>query len=447
MKLSNTFGASLLLAALTATTGLAQNTSLQTEDETSKVKWYFGIAEGLHVNYMDFSDIDDNMFPDDGPLRSNAFSIFLMAEFGKQKQFGIRPQVTWLSRGGKLTDIAPEMRAAANEEYFQTYGEEGGYDDIVYRLKSRYVDIRVPLIYNFCKADAWCRPYVMVAPVLGISTGGHISLQENFTDGSYMGVSTELSEANFAKTYFAGQVGLGVKFAIPVADTRCYLGVEAAYEYGFTDTYGDKEKDGEAIDLAGGAFAPVNYDIKGDRKFSGFEVSAVLSVPFDVFKKRRPVQPVVVERIVERVVEAPKEEPKEEKPCYTLEEINILMAQNESIEGKTICAIDAVTFDYAKSTIRSESYEYLDKLAATITRANLRVEVKGHTDNMGGDDFNLNLSRERAEAVMNYLVSKGVNRNKLTYSYYGKTRPLTTNDTEEGRATNRRVEFTILTNY
>ena len=56
----------------------------------------------------------------------------------------------------------------------------------------------------------------------------------------------------------------------------------------------------------------------------------------------------------------------------------------------------------------------------------------------------MNLSRERAEAVVEYLVKKGVSRNKLTYSYYGKTKPLTSNDTEEGRAMNRRVEFTIL---
>ena len=121
--------------------------------------------------------------------------------------------------------------------------------------------------------------------------------------------------------------------------------------------------------------------------------------------------------------------------------------ESESIEGKTICAVDAITFDFSKSTIKPESYEYLDKLATTLIRSNRRIEVKGHTDNVGSEDFNMNLSRERAEAVVEYLVKKGVNRNKLTYSYYGMTRPLTTNDTEEGRAMNRRVEFTILNSF
>ena len=147
------------------------------------------------------------------------------------------------------------------------------------------------------------------------------------------------------------------------------------------------------------------------------------------------------------VAPEPEPAPAPEKPCYTLDEIIDLMAKNESIEGKTICAVDAITFDFSKSTIKPESYEYLDKLATTLIRSNRRIEVKGHTDNVGSEDFNMNLSRERAEAVVEYLVKKGVNRNKLTYSYYGMTRPLTTNDTEEGRAMNRRVEFTILNSF
>ena len=128
------------------------------------------------------------------------------------------------------------------------------------------------------------------------------------------------------------------------------------------------------------------------------------------------------------------------------EEIDEMMAKNKSVDGKTICAIDAITFEFGKSNIKPESYDYLDKLAQTIRRSNRHVEVKGHTDNVGGDEFNMNLSRDRAKAVVNYLVSKGVNPDKLTYSYYGMRRPLSDNDTEEGRAKNRRVEFTIKNN-
>ena len=120
------------------------------------------------------------------------------------------------------------------------------------------------------------------------------------------------------------------------------------------------------------------------------------------------------------------------------------MNKGERIEGKTICAIDAISFDFGKSNIKAESHDYLDNLAKTLIRTNAKIEVKGHTDNVGSEQYNMNLSRDRAKAVMEYLISKGVDKEKLTYSYYGMSKPLATNDTEEGRIINRRVEFEIL---
>lgn len=70
--------------------------------------------------------------------------------------------------------------------------------------------------------------------------------------------------------------------------------------------------------------------------------------------------------------------------------------------------------------------------------------MKSHTDNVGTEEFNLKLSKKRAEAVVEYFVKKGVSQSRLSYSYYGMSQPLSTNDTEEGRAMNRRVEFEIL---
>ncbi|WP_297909412.1 OmpA family protein [uncultured Parabacteroides sp.] len=403
---------------------------MMAQQETAN-KWYWGIAGGFHSSHMTFSEIDKEYFPTNNNLNSGVFSLFVQGEFGKQNQFGIRPQISILNRGGKLSEI-----------YNDSYG--GVIDDISYILKAKSFDLRVPLIYNFGKAASTIRPYVFVAPVLGIVTGGDIKLQQDYKDHSYEGYKLGVSDANMSSTYFAGQIGAGLKFAIPVAGNHCYLGLEANYELGFTDTYGKKEKNGEANDVAN--LFTRNYQINGTRKLSGFELQAVLSIPFDIFKAKkktsRYVPPVVVKEFVET---KPAEIPvAEEKPCYTLEEIITLMARNESVEGKTICAVDAIHFDFSKSTIKSESYEYLDKLATTLIRMNKRIEVKGHTDSVGSDDFNMNLSKERAEAVVEYLVQKGISRDKLTYSYYGKSKPLTTNSTDEGRAMNRRVEFTIL---
>ena len=415
--------ATMALAALPLAGAWAQ--------DAPRGKWYFGLGGAYRSSHMSFSDIDEELFPESKNRGSGVFSVFAQGEFGREGRFAVRPQLSLLTRGGKLTDIAN-----VGDAY-----EQGGVSDIYYALRSRYIDIRVPLIYQFGKASAKVRPYAYVAPVLGFATAGDIQLMAEYDDCSVAGYKTDLSDANMASTYFAGQVGVGVKFAIPVASDRCWLGIEASYELGFTDTYGGKEKDGEANDVA--QLFNRNYRIDGTRKLSGFEIGAVLAVPFSIFSGKGQPAP---EPEPEPVVAAPEPEPAD-KPCYTLDEIIDLMAKNESIEGKTICAVDAITFDLAKSTIRPESHEYLDKLATTLIRSNRRIEVKGHTDNVGSAEFNMDLSRQRAEAVVDYLVKKGVDRNKLTYSFYGMSRPLSTNDTDEGRAMNRRVEFTILNNF
>jgi OOP family OmpA-OmpF porin len=74
----------------------------------------------------------------------------------------------------------------------------------------------------------------------------------------------------------------------------------------------------------------------------------------------------------------------------------------------------------------------------------LKITVNGHTDNVGTADYNLNLSKTRAKAVYDYLIKSGISTFRLNYQYYGLTKPIADNDTEEGRAVNRRVEFEII---
>ena len=74
----------------------------------------------------------------------------------------------------------------------------------------------------------------------------------------------------------------------------------------------------------------------------------------------------------------------------------------------------------------------------------MAVEIKGHTDDRGSDEFNMMLSKDRALSVLNYLIKKGVSQDKISYSYYGERLPLTTNSTPEGRQQNRRVEFELI---
>ena len=128
----------------------------------------------------------------------------------------------------------------------------------------------------------------------------------------------------------------------------------------------------------------------------------------------------------------------------TLQEANQLIGEGKDISGMTISTFGkAVTFDLDKSVIKPQSYQYLDTLAAMLISTNMHCEVRGHTDNSGTNWHNARLSKDRAVAVVQYLKRKGVNPAKLTYSSYGSTRPVATNDTEEGRSQNRRVEFVI----
>ena len=107
--------------------------------------------------------------------------------------------------------------------------------------------------------------------------------------------------------------------------------------------------------------------------------------------------------------------------------------------------IENVTFDFNKAEIKPEFHAELNRVAEVLARNyETKIEVAGHTDNAGSEKYNQGLSERRANAVMEYLVSKGVGKYRITAAGYGFSRPHTTNDTEEGRAENRRVELNAI---
>jgi outer membrane protein OmpA-like peptidoglycan-associated protein len=101
-----------------------------------------------------------------------------------------------------------------------------------------------------------------------------------------------------------------------------------------------------------------------------------------------------------------------------------------------------VNFETGKSTINPDSAKTLDTAAAALKAAgDFRIEVAGHTDNVGTPEANLRLSQERAQAVMAAIVERGVKADRLTAKGYGQTAPIADNRAEDGRAKNRRVEL------
>jgi outer membrane protein OmpA-like peptidoglycan-associated protein len=105
-----------------------------------------------------------------------------------------------------------------------------------------------------------------------------------------------------------------------------------------------------------------------------------------------------------------------------------------------------VYFDTDKSTLKPESFLELDKVVKVMNQnPYLKLEVNGHTDNVGTHDYNISLSQRRAEAVVHYLTSKGVSGKRLIAKGFGETRPIATNDDEEeGRELNRRTEVEVI---
>ncbi len=106
-------------------------------------------------------------------------------------------------------------------------------------------------------------------------------------------------------------------------------------------------------------------------------------------------------------------------------------------------AISNLEFDFDKATIKPSFYPNLKVLAGWLKERNFTLKISGYADYIGPKDYNLDLSRERAEAVKEYLSREGADPNLMDLVGYGEKIPIASNDTSEGRQKNRRVEFSL----
>jgi OOP family OmpA-OmpF porin len=115
-------------------------------------------------------------------------------------------------------------------------------------------------------------------------------------------------------------------------------------------------------------------------------------------------------------------------------------AKVDACEGRIV--LRGVEFAFDKAELTGSSSVILDVAVDQLKRcSNIPMEIDGHTDSVGAEDYNQGLGQRRAEAVKGYLVSRGIRSSRLTARSFGETRPVASNDTEEGRQTNRRVEL------
>lgn len=104
-----------------------------------------------------------------------------------------------------------------------------------------------------------------------------------------------------------------------------------------------------------------------------------------------------------------------------------------------------ITFDFAKYDLKPQFRPVLDNLATTLNEyGQTRIEITGHTDSVGSDSANMTLSQNRANSVAGYLGSRGVANSRMIVNGAGESRPVASNDTDAGRAENRRVEITLV---
>lgn len=378
-------------------------------------KWRIGVATGYHANMMRFRGLSKSAYNHREGSHSGLF--LLSAWYSAPKNFSFRPEFGFLSRGGDL--------------YIHNLGK---ISNGVYKMKATYFDIRVPIIYTFHLRKSKIQPYAYLGPVLSFTSGGKLQLSEQLYNGDVNSYNLKLSKGNVAAAYFGMAVGGGVKYPINILGETCFVGAEFSYELGFTDTYSKREKENRVSSVNN-----VQGPVASTRKFSGFELKIGFSIPLSLFKKKKPIkakeEPVFVPKPVERPIE---------KPCYTLQEIQQLVKEGKDVSGKTICSVDDIHFDTSMSAIKDSSKIYLDQVVDVLIETGLHVEVQGHTDSTGSEEFNMQLSKERALTVVKYLADRGVSWDRLTYTHFGESNPLASNNTPEGRRLNRRVAFVLI---
>ncbi|MCE2994710.1 MAG: OmpA family protein [Cyclobacteriaceae bacterium] len=115
------------------------------------------------------------------------------------------------------------------------------------------------------------------------------------------------------------------------------------------------------------------------------------------------------------------------------------------IAENAVIPLNNIFFEFDKSVLTSESYPELNRIVTLMNeRKTMTVEIAGHTDQVGAEDYNLKLSERRAKAVSQYLIDKGVSKDRISSAFFGESKPVDTSNTKAGHAKNRRVEFKII---
>jgi outer membrane protein OmpA-like peptidoglycan-associated protein len=212
------------------------------------------------------------------------------------------------------------------------------------------------------------------------------------------------------------------------------VGLESQYRYYFDKEMGGKYSQAD-INQGGNVSLGLRYKFcaKAKQHVRNNEIAAV-PVVAPVVEQTQPVVEPKPEPKPEPVAvkEEPKPEPKPEP----------VVVKEEPVVNFTF---ENILFKFDSSQLTDESIVIVDNLVNTLKQYKgwSKLQINGHTDNVGAAEYNQALSERRVKAVKDYIVSKGIPASNISFTGFGESKPKTTNDTKEGRQENRRVEFEV----
>lgn len=170
----------------------------------------------------------------------------------------------------------------------------------------------------------------------------------------------------------------------------------------------------------------------------------VVNNQLEITKNEVAAPEPITEPVVEKLLES---EPEPEIALASEPEVEAIKSPQEKVIEEMLQTLDlaGITFLFGSDEITEGGINILNDVVRILNEyQEFDVVVVGHTDSVGDDNINLDLSQRRAQSVMNYLISQGIQAQRMNAVGYGESEPIISNDTQEGRAKNRRIEFAVI---
>lgn len=344
-------------------------------------------------------------------------------------------------------------------------GMELNWCDVKYSMGIHYVDFRPMLQYRLCEPWWNVVPYVALGVECTYALSGKISYESN----SISNASLALNQGNIKPFDFGFRTAVGTDIHLDLFYGDLFLIVEAGVDLGLLNNFAFAEQEGNAQILNPELGHTTNI---GTRKNRGLEISVGLGIPLvkkkvsstenlflgteflleknrgrDTIYGDNDTNTVIIDTAESEVVISASARYQAQyyahKKCYTLGEIINLVASGKDVCNLRICMFD-IKFAFNSYELTFSSKQKLDRVVKLLKDyPQYNLHVGGHTDSIGSDAYNDRLSINRASAVVNYIIEKGISEERLSYEGFGERYPLESNVTEHGRFINRRVEFEL----